>query len=87
MEALKGLVISSGPTVSICFSARPDSYASRVADRRLTISHRLSMTNPERDADINGYILTEVQRRNTMREQPLDKDMEVLVIDQLALGA
>lgn len=73
--------------VSVCFSTTLDGLPVGLTEQYLGTANVLSLNTFERDAEIKDYIKKEVQRRNAVRQPPLDTELEGLVIEQLTLGA
>lgn len=74
-------------TLSLCYSTRANSTGAQIIERRLTAKHKLSMNDPARDTEIHAYIQAEVQRRNSLRRQPLERDVANFIVKQLEIGS
>jgi len=87
MDALANLGAVSGLEFSVCYSTKPDSETVATAASKLGTGNSIHLNNPERDGEIHDFIRMEVNRRNALRFQPLNPEVESAIIDQLCAGA
>lgn len=85
LEALHDL--RKAHQISVCFSRTLDGLPVELTEEYLGTAAVLSLNNSQRDVEIGHFIRTEVQRRNAVRQPPLNSELENLVIEQLTLGA
>lgn len=87
MDALAKLRAVSGLKFSVCFSTKPGSETVVAAASKLGTGGNIHLNNSERDDEIHDFIRMEVKRRNALRFQPLNSEVESAIIDQLCAGA
>ena len=80
--------LSQSLKMTFCFSARADSDTLAIFESLATQpGYTIFMNDPARDGEMEGYIKSEVQRRNLRRPRPLAPEIEALIAKQLTFGA
>ncbi|KAH8886888.1 hypothetical protein GQ53DRAFT_874485 [Thozetella sp. PMI_491] len=72
-------------TVMVCLSSRSQSPVENMLATEIDISHRISLSDAKRDAEIEDYVTNELKRRQSAR--PLSPTLENLAKKQLLAGA